>query len=316
MQAPGDSLSPYFRSCRTCGADYSEAVRSFVAVKQTTRRLLVVATAIALTVTSCGSSSGSSTSATSPSNNSAPDPGAAPTVAPETTNAQGLPSLNAFRQNPSDRLPVDSALIRAGFPFKGRNAVTPHTGAHIVFGPDYEDWPQGGTAPSNYPPIYAVADGIVSRVTDSLAVGENDRYGVNISIAADGTATYDFEYSIEPMVKEPSAGFYKTFITVKQGDRVTKGDVIAYMYLPKGSDSAHIHFELINSATQAFMAPAIFSKETVAEFYGTWKAGGFDSAEGFNNPIPPCIGWKVAAEENPLENKAVDCLTYPAASGT
>ena len=129
------------------------------------------------------------------------------------------------------------------------------------------------------------------------------------------TAVIDFEYSIEPMVKEPSPGFYKTFLLVKEGDHVKKGDVIAYMYLPKGSEGAHIHFELINSATHAFMAPAIFSKETVAEFYGTWKNFGFDSNDGPKNPIPPCIGWKLTADENPLENKAVDCLTYPAASG-
>jgi len=298
------------------------------------RALYLGLAALPLTaLASCGSSSkqttttAGSSSVPSSTTTAAPDttiPGNTPTSASTdgsggatdgSSNASGLPSINAFRDNPSDRLPVDSVLISAGFPFKGKNAVTPHTGAHIIFGTDFESWPQGGTAPSNYPPIYAVADGIVSHVTDTLAVGENDRYGVNLSIAADGTAVIDFEYSIEPMVKEPSPGFYKTFLLVKEGDHVKKGDVIAYMYLPKGSEGAHIHFELINSATHAFMAPAIFSKETVAEFYGTWKNFGFDSNDGPKNPIPPCIGWKLTADENPLENKAVDCLTYPAASG-
>jgi len=271
-------------------------------------RPIVLAVTAAIALSSCGSSS--------------PDPaGLTTTTAPAststagTTAANGLPSINSFRESPSNRLPVDTVLIRSGFPFKGKNAVSPHPGAHIVFGTGFEEWPQGGTAPSNYPPIYAVADGIVSSVTDTLAVGEDDRYGINLSIANDGTSVIDFEYSIEPMVKEPSPGFYRTFIAVKQGDRVSRGDVIGYMFLPKGSEGAHIHFGLINGATGAFMAPAIFSKETVAEFYGTWKNLGFDSDGGPKNPIPPCIGWKLAAEENPLENRAVDCLTYPAASG-
>jgi len=232
-----------------------------------------------------------------------------------TTNPSGLPSINTCRESPSNRLPVDTVLIRSGFPFKGKNAVSPHPGAHIVFGTGFEEWPQGGTAPTNYPPIYAVADGIVSRVTNTLAVDGNDRYGIHLSIATDGTSVIDFEYSIEPMVKEPSPGFYSTFITVSVGTRVIKGDVIGYMFLPQGSEGAHIHFGLVNGATGAFMAPAIFSKETVAEFYGTWRNLGFDSDSGLKNPIPPCVGWKITAEENPLENRAVDCLTFPAASG-
>ncbi|CAB4724329.1 MAG: hypothetical protein F2934_02530 [Actinobacteria bacterium] len=271
-------------------------------------RPIVVAVTAAIALASCGTSS--------------PDPAALTTTAAPasestsgTTAAQGLPSINLFREIPSNRLPVDTVLIRSGFPFKGKNAVSPHPGAHIVFGTGFEEWPQGGTGPTDYPPIYAVADGIVSRVTDTLVVGENDRYGINLSIATDGTSVIDFEYSIEPMVKEPSPGFYRTFIAVKEGDRVSRGDVIGYMFLPKGSEEAHIHFGLINGATGTFMAPAIFSKETVAEFYGTWKNLGFDGNDGPTNPIPPCIGWKLAAEENPLENRAVDCLTYPAASG-
>ena len=242
----------------------------------------------------------------------------APTVetsASNGSNGSGLPSIQDFRKNPSDRLPVDSVLVRSGHPFKGKNANTPHTGAHIVFGSDYEDWPQNGDAPENYPPIYAVADGIVSRVDNTFAVGDNDRYGINLSIATNGSSTIDFEYSIEPMVKEPSTGFYANFIKVKVGDRVKRGDVIAYMYLPKDVTSSHIHFELINTATGEFMAPAIFSRPTLAEFYGTWRDQGFDSNQGYENPIPICMGWKIVGSENPYENKDQECLSYPAESG-
>lgn len=248
------------------------------------------------------------TTATSTSSGTEPD-------ATPTTNALGLPSINSFRDNPSDRFPVDFALVRSGHPYKGKNALTPHTGAHIHFDDSFAEWPQGGTAPENYPPIYAVADGVVSRVEPSYSNGDTDRYGVNLAIAASGSALIEFEYSIEPMVKEPSSGFYATFITVKKGDRVKKGDVIAYMYLPKDSPGAHIHFELINDATGDFMAPAIFDKVTFGEFYYNWKGRGFDSNGGYENPIPPCMGWKIDSSENPFENKAVDCLSVPNPSG-
>jgi len=50
----------------------------------------------------------------------------------------------------------------------------------------YKNWPQGGAAPKNYPPIYAVADGYVSRITKSFRVGVNDRYGINLAVARQG----------------------------------------------------------------------------------------------------------------------------------
>jgi hypothetical protein len=48
------------------------------------------------------------------------------------------------------------------------------------------------------------------------------------------------------MCPEPSKGFYKKFILVREGQRVRKGDVIAYQYLPPSSgDACHIHFHLM-----------------------------------------------------------------------
>ena len=256
----------------------------------------------------CSGGSSSSTDTSSPSTSNAPSTTAASS---DSGAPDSIPSIQTFVDNPSDQLPVDLLLARSGHPFKGKNAKTPHQGAHINFGTAYEEWPQGGDAPSNYPPIYAVADGVVSRVVDTLAVGENDRYGIYLTIAADGSAPIDFEYSLEPMAKEPSPGFYASFIAVKVGDRVKRGDVIGYMYLPKGVDDSHIHFSLLNTATGEFMAPAIFSGPTVANFYGTWKEQGFDSTEGYSDPIPICIGWKVDASENPYENRAEECLAVP-----
>jgi murein DD-endopeptidase MepM/ murein hydrolase activator NlpD len=219
-----------------------------------------------------------------------------------------LPTIESFRTTPTDQFVVDYPLVASGFPYKGRRAVTPHQGAHVNFEQDYRQWPRGGTAPSNYPPIYAVADGVVDRVTASFDNGATDRYGVNVTIARDGATNWDFEYSIEPMVKEPQAGFYAKFIAVHQGQRVHKGQIIAYMYLPPTPDNSHIHFELINDSDNAFAAPAIFSPEVVRQFSQRWGTQGYDSRSGTTNPIPPCMGWKLAADENPFGSGPLDHL--------
>jgi hypothetical protein len=224
------------------------------------------------------------------------------------TDIASLPEIDSLRTNPTDQFLVDPNVMSGGHPYKGTSAQTPHTGAHVHFDNSANEWPVGGTGAESYPAIYAVADGIVTRVTDSFRVGSNDRYGINLAIARSGSAAYEFEYSIEPMVPEPSPGFYADFITVREGDRVAKGQIIGYMFLPPGPGGAHIHFELINTATGAFQAPAIFNKDVLKEFYARWKAFGFDSSQGYQNPIPPCMGWKIAAEENPFEAVAVECL--------
>lgn len=218
---------------------------------------------------------------------------------------QPLPSLRWFQSHPSDQFLVDMDVVATGHPFKGQRALAPHAGAHIHFGDDYLTWPRNGTAPSNYPPIYAVADGFIDRVDTSLNVGTNDRYGVDLSVARDGSITWDVDYSIEPMIPEPSPGFYRPFITVKKGDHVTKGQIIAYMYLPMSANGTHIHFQLTRSDRNGFFAPAIFTPAVVQAFHDRWGEFGID---GGVTAISACMGWKLAAEENPFGTGAVDCL--------
>lgn len=219
-----------------------------------------------------------------------------------------LPDIHYFQAHPTDQFIVNYDVIGSGHPYKGKGAVTPHYGGHVNFEKMYQNWPQGGAAPSNYPPIYAVADGVAGRITKSFRVGNNDRYGINIIIAKDGDANWEFEYSIEPMLPEPSPDFYLPFMLVKEGNSVKKGQVIGYMYLPHTDNNSHIHFELINTKTQQFAAPAIFTPVVVKAFYDHWANQGFDSDGGRANPIPICMGWKLAAEENPFSTGALDCL--------
>jgi len=216
-----------------------------------------------------------------------------------------LPDISYFLTHKSDQFLVDMAVVNGGHPYKGTRAITPHTGAHVLFVDDENTWPKGGTAPQDYPPIYAVADGVVDHVDETFSVPPNDRYGIDLTIAKG----VDFGYSIEPFVKEPSAGFYKTFLRVKTGDQVKKGQIIAYMYLPPGlNGGTHIHFDL--SKNNQFMAPAIFTPAIVQAFHDRWGGFGYDGASPTSSgtPIPVCMGYMLSAAENPFGTGAVDCL--------
>ena len=218
-----------------------------------------------------------------------------------------LPDISAFLTKPSDRFLVDIKEITRGHPFLGVNAAHPHAGAHVHFDNTNNRWPKGKDEPSNYPAIYAVADGVVSRIDTHFANGGNDRYGLDLTFAMDHTGSAcRFCYSIEPMCPEPSEGFYKKFLLVKEGQQVRKGDVIAYLYTPPSSgDGCHIHFHLMIDGKKGFVAPAIFTPEIVKAFHE--KCNGFQEHNG-GTAIPPCMGYRIGAEENPFGSGAKDQL--------
>lgn len=217
-----------------------------------------------------------------------------------------LPTLSQFQTNRTDRFPVDLQFVDAGSPFKGMRANQPHQGAHIQWNNTTNVWPKGGTAPSNYPAVYAVVDGYVFRVDYKLPVGASDRYGVDIAFAMEDSTLYLLNYAIEPMVFEPSSDFYKSFIMVSPGQRVNKGDIIAYMYLPpnKGVE-CHVHFMIMKSTgSVSFKAPAIFTSNLVDAFSARWGFFGLDGS----TPMPSCMGYMLDASENPFGNVSVDVL--------
>ena len=120
--------------------------------------------------------------------------------------------------------------------------------------------------------------------------------------------------SIEPMTNPGDASFYEPFIIVKEGQSVRKGDVLAYMYLePKDdNDGPHIHFSVAPEREEQ-QAPAIFTDELVEAFHNNWGILGFDRANNVppnesDTPMPPCMGYKLAANENPFAASASECL--------
>lgn len=223
----------------------------------------------------------------------------------DTTQPTQLPTIQQFRANRSARFIVDLATVTAGHPFKGRRANTPHQGAHVHWDNSDTAWPSGGSAPANYPAIYAFADGYVSRIDYTLPVGSNDRYGIDLAFARQGDTVYNFCYGIEPMVPEPSADFYRQYLAVTLNQTVRKGDVIAYMYLPPGAGiGCHIHFHVQRTIVTDFLAPAVFLPAVVDSFRARWGAFGYDGTV----LMPSCMGYRLDADENPYEFLAVDTL--------
>lgn len=227
-----------------------------------------------------------------------------------------LPDFSYFRTHKSDQFIVNMDLVHTGFPFKGLRAAAPHTGAHAQFGGSYKKWPQGGSAPENYPPVYSPVDGYVTNIQNHFSdYSKNpvDLYSIQIAFAKSDGKIWTLFYSFEPFVKEPSKGFYAKFINVKVGQKVYKGQVIAHMYLTEksgGGENEHIHFQLNKEDDQQLYPPAIFTQSIVQNFHNRW--GSFGVNDIHNDPrgpkIPACMGYMLTAKENPFGTGAVDCL--------
>ena len=227
-----------------------------------------------------------------------------------------LPSIKDFHKRPSDRFLVDLEVVRRGHPYKGRRAERPHTGGHVYF--DVQDISGSTKTIQKSPVIYAVADGIITRIDYSFRLREmfepalgknvaNSRYGIGLTFAREGNTGVTFHYSIEPFIDPGTDNFYDQFILVKLGQRVKKGQVIARMYIPENqklAEKTHIHFNLIREGGGGFISPSIFDQKIVREFYRRWNLFPNDP----DAPIPSCMGYMLEADENPFERKVVDGL--------
>lgn len=228
-----------------------------------------------------------------------------------------LPDIRDFQASRSDRFVVDLDQVRTGHPYKGTRAERPHTGAHIYFRPLARRIK--ATDVRKFPAIYAVADGVVTRVDYSFRLRAiyvsalkrrvaNRRYGIGLAFAQAGGAPIEMHYSIEPFVDPAEPRFYDPFIQVRVGQRVKKGDVIGRMYLPddrRVAENSHIHFNLLGGRRRQFQSPSIFDARIVNAFHATWdRRRGADGGM----PIPACMGYRLGRDENPFQRRAADRL--------
>lgn len=226
----------------------------------------------------------------------------------------GLPPLSYFQKNPSDRFPVDlNEHVTQTQPYRGRRIVQAHSGLHVNYSDENGRWSTiaDSNDPTRYPAIYAISDGIVQAIEPVKDVRNPQKhhqsYEIRLSIAELPSGEHlRVSYGIEPFVMEPEPGFYKRFILVKEGQRVLKGEVIAYFYVPPGATerSTHLHFHA--SSNKRILAPTLFDDTVKQKFQSLFgHIGGRDETERL---FDACIGVMLAADENPFEDKESDCL--------
>ncbi len=269
--------------------------------------------------------------------------GAAASTAPATTMAPTttfppLPDIKHFATNKSNRFLVDFEDIIAGHPFVGQRSPAPHNDAQVYFSNSDPRWLQA-SQPSDYPAVYAVADGVIAMAEGELSYfNVRDKtgsdppwyhvlYGFNLRFATIEGESLVFNYSLEPYVTlhDRPRDFFKDFLLVKDGQRVKKGDLLAYMYVSpfeerlNGPTSAHIAFTLMKEQGNPWdvYPPAIFTEEIVEKFASIYRhpTEGWDSTSygrDWNRArgLPTAMGWMIEADENPFTNVPLDVLVH------
>ena len=224
----------------------------------------------------------------------------------------GLPLLSTFKTNLSSVFPVDFSNAIFTIPYLGQKSKAPHGGLHVHWSNTDGHWTNtGGTSNvTAYPVVRAFADGIIELVTNQYTMATTNgnghqRYGVVLAFAVTDKGVPVFaDYSLEPLIMEPSPHFYEAFIKVKLGQHVKKGDILAYMYVPpESTGGTHVHFNFM--AGIEHICPSIFTPEVVSAFTAkyldkSWLSSGVE--------LPAVIGYGLAATENPFVSEAVDYL--------
>ncbi len=223
-----------------------------------------------------------------------------------------LPLLSTFEKNLSSAFPVDFSKALLTIPYLGANSKAPHAGLHVHWTNTSGIWTNAGGKDhvTNYPAVRAFEDGFIDLVTNLYTMQTTNgqghqRYGVILAFArtASGRPVMA-DYSLEPLINEPSPHFYESFIKVHQGQKVKKGDIIAYLYIPPTSTGGtHVHFNLVSDNQQ--MTPSVFTPEVVKAFSSKYLDASYLKSGA---TMPACIGYGISAAENPFENKPVDCL--------
>ena len=250
-----------------------------------------------------------------------------------------LPDISYFANNKSDRFLVDFEDIIAGHPHVGQRSPKPHNDAQVYFSNSDERW-LNASQPSDYPPIYAVADGIIQlsdppnypyfNVIDHTNYNPpwwHVGYTIAIRVATHEGYNINFLYSMEPYVilHNKPKNFFEDFILVEDNQLVKKGEIIGYMYVSPfadrlhGPNSPHIAFSLMRDQAGPWdiYAPAIFTEEIVTQFSDLYR----NPSEGWNSPsyghdwnrgrgVPTGMGWMINSSENPFGDYPLDVLLY------
>jgi hypothetical protein len=178
----------------------------------------------------------------------------------------GLPDVSTINAAPSDTFIVSAASLTGGLvtgiiPMPGTESGCYHPGAHVNF---------ASTISLASVDIISPVDGVVTYLSSCYpylsGMGDADQYKIHISYAQRSGELFTLELGMEPMAgtlcsgAAGTPGYYDPYISVAQGERVTKGQKVGAMVLVPGF-SGHIHF---NSKYKGiFMCPDIFSSAVI-----------------------------------------------------
>ena len=258
-----------------------------------------------------------------------------------TLTLQTLPDIKEFITNKSDRFFVDFEDIIAGHPYVGKRSPRPHNDAQVYFSNTDPRWREA-TKASDYPPLYAVADGIIEMAQGMGSFGSyynvvdhsdsdppwwHSAYLFKLQFAQNNGNVVSFLYQMEGYVIKDDMNFFKDYLLVENGQVVKKGDILGYMYVPTEEEmvgtmqsSSHIAFSIMEKVGQnkeQEMAPAIFTEEVVEQFSDLYKnpSEGWESTSYGNDwsrarGLPSSMGWYIGPEEHPFGGKYLDVVFY------
>ena len=251
---------------------------------------------------------------------------------------QTLPDIKEFLTNKSDRFFVDFEDIVAGHPYVGQRSPRPHNDAQVYFSNTDSRW-RDATKASDYPPLYAVADGIIQMAqgegsyynvvdhSDSDPPWWHSSYAFKLQFAQNNGNVVSFLYQMEGYVIKDNESFFKDYLLVENGQVVKKGDILGYMYVPTQEEmvgtmqsSSHIAFsvmEKVGSNREQEMAPAIFTADVVEQFSYLYRnpREGWESTSYGNDwsrarGLPDSMGWYIGPEEHPFGGEYLDVVFY------
>ncbi len=254
---------------------------------------------------------------------------------------QTLPDIKEFVTNKSDRFFVDFEDIIAGHPYVGKRSPRPHNDAQVYFSNTDPRWREA-TKPSDFPPLYAVADGIIEMAqgmgpfgsyynvvdhSDSDPPWWHSAYLFKLQFAQNNGNVVSFLYQMEGYVIKDDMNFFKDYLLVENGQVVKKGDILGYMYVPTLEEmvgtmqgSSHIAFSIMEkrgTSKEQEMAPAIFTEEIVEQFSNLyrnpkegWESTSYGNDWARGRGLPSSMGWYIGPEEHPFGGEYLDVVFY------
>ena len=275
---------------------------------------------------------------TKENNVQAPEDNKSGTQNQNSINLNNLPDVKEFIKNKSDRFIVDFDDIVAAHPYVGSRSPKPHNDLQVYFSNSDPRW-VNATKPSDYPPIYAVADGVIQMASGNFSLYNvvdhsnsdppwwHSAYLFKLQFAQNNGNIVSFLYQMEGYVIKEDRNFFADYLLVEDGQTVKKGDILGYMYVPTFDEmvgsmqgSSHIAFaimEKMGPQEEQEKVPSMFTNEIIDEFSNLarnpregWESKSYGNDWSRGRGLPNLIGWMIGPEEHMFGGDYLDAVYY------